>query len=103
MDADKTVAAAFSVIQNPVLIPWEKGYDNLLAASLAINKDCTIMVRDSYASALPEALLLNNGFHVTLSGGLDANWNATGGSSTIRGTLTVRSGRVTANGVKIRS
>lgn len=103
MDADKTVTAVFSVVQNPVLIQWERGYDTLLAASLAVNKDCTIMVSGSYVSAQPETLLLNNGFHVTLNGGMDANWNATGGYTTFRGTLTVRSGRVTAKGVKIRS
>ena len=61
------------------------------------------MARDTYASEQPETLLFNNGFNVTLSGGMDAGWNATGGYSTIRGTLTVRNGRVTAKGVKIRS
>lgn len=102
MDIGKIVTAAFSVIQNPVLIPWERGYDTLLAVSQALSKDCTIMVRDTYASAQPENLLLNNGFNVTLNGGMDANWNATGGASTFRGTLTVRSGRVTAKGLNIR-
>jgi len=103
MNTDKTVSTTFSVIQDPVLIPWERGYDTLLAASLAVSKDCTIMARDTYASALSETLVFNNGYNVTLSGGMDANWNTTGGYSTIKGKLTIRSGRVTAKSVRIRS
>ncbi|HBA72260.1 MAG TPA: hypothetical protein DCZ63_08760 [Geobacter sp.] len=92
---------SINLIQNPVMILGDKGYATLLAAIQSVTADATILVRDTYTSALPETLLLNNGYNVTLNGGIDVNGNPTTGYSTVHGTLTIQSGALVVNGVAI--
>ncbi|MDA8429412.1 MAG: hypothetical protein M0T70_09180 [Geobacteraceae bacterium] len=102
MDADKTITAAFSVIQKPVLIMGDQGYDTLLAASQAVGNNGTIMARDTYESAQSEPLVFSNGFNVILNGGMNSNWSATGSFTTMKGTLKIKSGKILVKNVKIR-
>ena len=90
---------------NPtVQIVGDKGYDTLLSIlqSKAVKADATIQLRDAYVTSAPEALIFNTGFTVNLNGGMDANWAPTANSTTIKGRLSVLSGKVVANGITIR-
>jgi hypothetical protein len=80
------------------------GYDTLSAILLAnaITKDSTIQLRDVYTTATAETLLFNNGFIVTISGGLDAGWLPTANLTKVKGTLTVQSGKLIVSGLIIK-
>jgi len=91
-----------TVIPTVRIVGSINGYDTLLGLLPAITQDFTIQLRDIYATASPETLLFNNGFVVTLNGGMDANWAPTTGRTTIQGKLTIRSGKLIANRVAIK-
>jgi hypothetical protein len=81
------------------------GFDTLFAIeqAKAIVQDAIIELRDKYVTTAPETLLFNNGFAVTLLGGMDANWAPTaGGRTTIQGTVAIRSGKLVVNGLAIK-
>jgi hypothetical protein len=69
-------------------------FSTLLGLIPTITTDSTIQLRDVYTTTTPEALLFNNGFIVTINGGLDAGWLPTANLTTVKGTLTVQSGKL---------
>jgi hypothetical protein len=102
MDGGKTVAAAFALIQYPVLIYGAKGYATLQEALAAVTQNCTIMIKESYGNGIPQALLFDKGYAISLTGGLDDNWTSVAGTfSIIKGHITVSSGTVTVQAVQI--
>lgn len=101
LDADKTVTASFNTIQQPVLIYGKIGYDFLGMALLTYQNADTIMLKSSY-SPTPENVLFSQPYSVDLLGGFDNSWTQQPGSfSKIKGSVKVKSGKVTAKGIKI--
>jgi hypothetical protein len=102
MDADKSFSATFTTVSHPVIVYGDQGYDTLALAVSSMTRDRSIMSRMTYDSTLFEPLLFNQGYTVNLNGGYSDLWVATGGTTSIKGSITISSGRVNLNGIKVR-
>jgi len=102
MDADRAVSASFTMVSQPVIVYGGQGYDTLALAVSTLTKDSSIMGRMSYTSSSFEPLLFNQGYTVNLIGGYSDLWAATGGTTNFIGSITISSGRVRVNGIKVR-
>jgi hypothetical protein len=100
--ADTSVTGTFGAVSSPARIVYDKGYATLPLALAALHTNGTIEASDNYVSGLGENLLFNQGYTVSLIGGLDANWDPTASFTTVNGKLTVSNGKVSVQGVKIR-
>jgi hypothetical protein len=60
------------------------------------------MGKISYNSSSFEPLLFNQGYMVNLNGGYNDFWTAVDGTTSIKGSITISSGRVNVNGIKVR-
>jgi len=102
MDADRAVSASFTTISQPVIVYGDQGYDTLALAVSSLTKESSIMGRMSYNSSPFEPLLFNQGYTINLIGGYSDFWDTTDGTTNIKGSITISSGRVNVNGIKVR-
>lgn len=102
MDADRAVSAYFTMVPKPVIVYGDQGYDSLALAVSSLSKDSSIMGRMSYNSSSFEPLLFNQGYTVNLNGGYSDLWTTTGETTNFIGSITISSGRVNVNGIKVR-
>jgi uncharacterized delta-60 repeat protein len=102
MNTDKTVTSSFSIIQSPVLIVSDKGYNSLTVAKEAISKDSTIMARESSSIIFQEDLIFDKPFSITLDGGKNSSWASSGGYSAVMGSLRINKGKITVQGIKVQ-
>ncbi|MDK9717829.1 MAG: Ig-like domain-containing protein [Trichlorobacter sp.] len=97
MDADKSVTATFTV-QNNVKVNGTS-YGTLNNAYLAAGDGATLMARDL---TFTEDLLLNRGIGIVLQGGYADGFGSHTGYTTLHGVLTVSSGSVVLDNLKIK-
>lgn len=102
MDNDKMVSAHFTMIPKPVIVFGDQSYDTLTHAVSSLSKDSSIMGRMSYNSSSFEPLLFNQGYTVNLNGGYSDLWTTTGETTNFIGSISISSGRVNVNGIKVR-
>jgi uncharacterized repeat protein (TIGR01451 family) len=101
MNGSKTVSAAFSLIPDQVLVYGDTGYNSFSSAISALSGNGSIMAKGSYSNALAETMLFNHGYTVSLFGGLSDLWATVGGMSHIKGSLSIRNGRINVNGIAL--
>jgi hypothetical protein len=100
MSGDKSVIGTFSLSGGPARIVYDKSYPSLFATIQALTPNKTIQ---SFSGiTFTENLLFNQGYTTTLQGGMNSTWDTQTGFSTIKGTMKVNSGRLTASGIKIK-
>ncbi|MBL0226231.1 MAG: VCBS repeat-containing protein [Geobacteraceae bacterium] len=102
LDANKSVSAAFSIISNPVIIYGNSGYSTLSSALGALHANGSIMALASYSNAIFEALLFNQGHTISLEGGWDDLWSTSAaGLTRVKGTITIKSGRINVKSIRL--
>jgi hypothetical protein len=97
MNGDRSVGAQFVAAPNARI--GTTGYDTLLAAYAAAPQGGVIMTR---MVEFVELLLLNRDVAITLKGGYDAAFGIGSGMTTLRGSLTVGRGLLTADRLALR-
>jgi len=100
MDTDKSVTATFGTAHNAQLLSVSGYYGKIADAYAAANPSGIIQTRDSAFVIFTEDLLFDKPYTITLDGGKDAAWN-TIGHTLIKGSLKIKSGRVTVKGITI--
>ncbi|MBK5274194.1 MAG: S8/S53 family peptidase [Desulfuromonadales bacterium] len=103
MTTDKNVTAQFGPGPNgtgPMAMLAANGYNSVNDAYSAAGAVATILaVAGNHTTG---DLVLNQGKDVTLNGGYDSQFSSTSGqTSVLQGTLTIRSGSLRVNGVKV--
>ncbi len=99
MTGDMLVTATFPYSSKAKVDSTGTGYDTLSLAYGGAGATDTILARDVTFS---EALVLDSGKTITLSGGLDAYYAPLNAWTTIDGSLTVSQGTITADRLEIR-
>jgi hypothetical protein len=101
ISADISEIGTFGGVTDPTRIVYDKGYATLPAALAALHASGTIEARDNYSSGVAENLNFNQGYTISLLGGLSATWDPTTSLTTVNGKLTLSSGKVSVQGIKI--
>ena len=99
MDAAKSVSANFTAVSALRLLSSKAGYASTQNAYNAAASGDVIQVRDLL---LTGNLLADKGKTLTLSGGYDAAYAKRLGFSVLKGVLRIRSGKLSAAGIKVR-
>jgi len=105
LSADQTVTAVFNEIappcSNPIKVTRQENayyYSTIQSAYANASDGDALKIR---SMDFTENLLLNRSIAVTLDGGYDCDFEAVGGSTTLKGTLTITSGTLTVNNLII--
>jgi len=103
--ADTTITATFPYSSMAKVTSSETGYESLVSAYNYAAATDTIQARavTFIEGSAGSAVTLNDSKTINLFGGLDAYYSATGGHTTIRNALEIRSGRLNVlGGIKIQ-
>lgn len=100
LNTDKTLTAAFdiNVAHQAAIGDPPTYYFNILDAYMAATDGDVIMI---WAQPYNEDLVLDRPNAITIRGGYNENYTSITGSATLKGTLTIRDGKVIADGLNI--